>query len=97
MREWRTAVRFDAAPDRLPKLHLRLGLCLVAIQQFEPAIRQFKRALFIDPRLPAATKISQTIHGPDSQIVRMSIVSKLSDWVREDYRMIPIVCLPNGQ
>ena len=78
-------ISVDAAPDRA-EAHLRLGLCLVAIQQFEPAIRQFKRALFIDPRSPNMGKLSQTLFGPDSGIVRMSIVSKVSDWVREDYK-----------
>ena len=54
--------------------------------RYEPAIREFKRALFIDPTLPKLGKISATLFGPDSQIIRSSILSKLSDWVREDYR-----------
>ena len=75
----------DAAPDRA-EAHLRLGLCLVTMLRYEPAIREFKRALFIDPTVPKLGKISSTLFGPDSQIVRSSILSKLSDWVREDYR-----------
>ena len=74
----------DAAPDRAEG-HLRLGLCLVAIQRFESAIHEFKRALFIDPLIPQMGKISQAVFGPDSKIVRSSIISKLTDWVQDDY------------
>jgi hypothetical protein len=74
----------DAAPDRAEG-HLRLGLCLVAIQRFEPAIHEFKRALFIDPLVPRTGQISKAIFGPDSQMTRSSIISKLTDWVRDDY------------
>ena len=75
----------DAAPDRADA-HLRLGMCLVAMLRYEPAIREFKRALHIDPTIPKVGKFSSTLFGPDSQIVRSSIVSKLADWVQEDYR-----------
>ncbi len=75
----------DAAPDRADA-HLRLGMCLVAMLRYEPAIREFKRALHIDPTIPKLGKFSSTLFGPDSQIVRSSIVSKLTDWVQDDYR-----------
>jgi hypothetical protein len=74
----------DAAPDRA-EAHLRLGLCLVAIQRFEPAIHEFKRALFIDPLIPQMGQISKAIFGPDSKMARASMISKLTDWVRNDY------------
>lgn len=74
----------DAASDRA-EAHVRLGLSLVAIQRFEPAIHEFKRALFIDPQIPQMGKISKTIFGPESQMARSSIISKLTDWVRDDY------------
>lgn len=74
----------DAASDRA-EAHLRLGLSLVAIQRFEPAIHEFKRALFIDPLIPQMGKVSKVIFGPDSQMARSSIISKLTDWVRDDY------------
>lgn len=79
---YRSAV--DVAPDRA-EAHLRLGLCLVAIQRFDSAIHEFKRAIFIDPLLPQAGKISKVIFGPDSKAVRASIISKLTDWVKDDY------------
>ena len=74
----------DAAPDRADG-HLRLGLCLVAIQRFEPAIHEFKRAVFIDPQIPRSGPISKAIFGPDSKMARASIISKLTDWVQDDY------------
>lgn len=74
----------DAASDRADA-HLRLGLSLVAIQRFEPAIHEFKRALFIDPLIPQMGKISKAIFGPESQMARSSMISKLTDWVRDDY------------
>lgn len=74
----------DAAPDRA-EAHLRLGLCLVAIQRFDSAIHEFKRAIFIDPQLAQSGKVSKVIFGPDSQVVRASIISKLTDWVKDDY------------
>jgi hypothetical protein len=74
----------DAAPDRAEG-HLRLGLCLVAIQRFDSAIHEFKRALFIDPSISQMDGVSKSVFGPESKMVRSSIISKLMDWVREDY------------
>ena len=79
---YRSAV--DAAPDRAEG-HLRLALCLVVIQRFDSAIHEFKRALFIDPQIPQLGKFSKALFGPDSQLVRTAMISKLTDWVREDY------------
>jgi Tetratricopeptide repeat len=75
----------DAAPDRA-EAHLRLGMCLLTMLRYEPAIRELKRALSLDPTIPKLGKMSSTLFGPDSQIVRSSILSKLADWVQEDYR-----------
>ncbi|WP_373653857.1 tetratricopeptide repeat protein [Schlesneria sp. DSM 10557] len=80
---YRAAV--DAAPDRA-EAHLRLGLSLITIQSFQPAIRELKRAVFIDPTIPASGNQSKILFGPESDVVRSSIISKVMDWVREDYR-----------
>ena len=80
---YRAAV--DAAPDRA-EAHLRLGMSLVTIQSFEPAIRELKRAVFIDPTIPTSGNQSKILFGPESALVRSSIISKVTDWVREDYR-----------
>ena len=72
-----------AAPDRA-EAHFRLGLCYVAIQQFDSAIAKFKLALRLDPTIPKTGKKLEELLGPASQIVRNSIISKLSDWVGED-------------
>ena len=75
----------DVAPDRA-EAHLRLGLCLVAIQRYDSAVHEFKRALFLDPSISEQKSIIKPLFGPDSQLVRASIFSKLTDWVHEDYR-----------
>lgn len=80
---YRAAV--DAAPDRA-EAHLRLGLSLVTIQSYDSAIRELKRAVFIDPAIPTSGNQSKILFGPDSGLVRSSIISKVTDWVREDYR-----------
>ena len=85
--EARSAYRssVDAAPDRA-EAHLRLGLCLVTIQRFDSAVHEFKRALYLDPSISERKSILKPLFGPDSQLVRASIISKLTDWVHEDYR-----------
>jgi tetratricopeptide (TPR) repeat protein len=73
----------SAAPDRAES-HLRLALCYVAISRYDAAIKQMKRALFLDPTLPKTGSKLIEIFGPDSKVVLNSIISKLSDWVNED-------------
>lgn len=80
---YRSAV--DAAPDRA-EAHLRLGICLVTIQRFDSAVHEFKRALFLDPSISKQKSILKPLFGPESQLVRASTLSKLTDWVQEDYR-----------
>jgi len=73
----------SAATDRAEP-HFRLALCDVVVQRFDAAIREFKRAVALDPTIVNSSEKMPELFGPDSQIVRMSIVSKLGDWVRED-------------
>ena len=61
-------------------------MSLVTIQSFQPAIRELKRAVFIDPTIPTSGNQSKILFGPESALVRSSIISKVMDWVREDYR-----------
>ncbi len=81
--EYRAAV--DAAPDRA-EAHYRLGFLFVAMQHHASAVREFKRALFLDPTLPLTGDKMAVLFGPDSQIVRASIIHKVADWLREDIR-----------
>lgn len=72
-----------AAPDRAES-HLRLALCYVVVRRYDSAIRQMKRALFLDPTLPKTGEKLLDIFGPDSKIALTSIISRLTDWVKED-------------
>jgi len=81
--EYRAAV--DAAPDRA-EAHYRLGFLFVAMQHYASAVREFKRAVFLDPTLPRTGDKLAVLFGPNSQIVRTSIIQKVADWLREDIR-----------
>ncbi len=73
----------SVAPDRA-EAHLRLAVCYVAIQRFELAIQQIKITLKLDPTTPKSAKKLDTLFGPNSTIVRNSVISKLGDWVGEE-------------
>jgi hypothetical protein len=81
--EYRAAV--DAAPDQADA-HYHLGFLFVAMQHYASAVREFKRAIFLDPTLPQTGEKMAVLFGPDSQILRTSIVHKVADWLREDIR-----------
>lgn len=81
--EYRAAV--DAAPDRA-EAHYRLGFLFVAMNHYASAVREFKRAVFLDPTLPQTGDKLAVLFGPDSQILRTSIVHKMADWLRDDIR-----------
>ena len=71
------------APDRADA-HLRMGLCYVMIQRFDSAIREFKRAVFLDPSIPKSGESLSVIFGPNNKIAMNAMISKLGDWVGED-------------
>ena len=79
--EYRAAV--DAAPDRA-EAHYRLGFLFVAMHHHASAVREFKRAVFLDPALPQTGDKLAVLFGPNSQILRTSITHKVADWLRED-------------
>lgn len=81
--DYRAAV--DAAPDRA-EAHFRLGFLFTAMQHYASAVREFKRGVFLDPTLPQTGDKLTSVFGPNSQIVRTSILNKVSDWLREDIR-----------
>ena len=81
--EYRAAV--DAAPDRA-EAHYRLGILFVAMQHHASAVREFKRAVFLDSTLPQTGDKLAVLFGPNSQILRTSIMHKVGDWLREDIR-----------
>lgn len=88
--EWLQAYRhlktsIDAAPDR-PESHLRLGLVLVAMQQFESGITSLKRAAVLDPSLGTSIPSMVDIFGPDSDAVQNSLAHKVIEYVQRDVR-----------
>lgn len=72
-----------AAHDR-GDAHFKLAICYAVIQRFDSAVREFKRALKLDPQCVKNAKPLKVLFGPDSQIVRNSIISKLRVWAKED-------------
>src|SRR5262249_39407902 len=58
--------------------------CFVTIAQYEQAIHQIKLALQLDPMVAKSSKTLVDLLGPNSKIVRNSILTKVSDWVSED-------------
>ncbi len=73
----------NLAPDRAIG-YLKLGLCHAAMQRYETAIHEIKHALTLDPTIPQTGESLEKLFGPNSQIIRNSIVSKLGDWVQHD-------------
>lgn len=77
------ASAISAAPDQADA-HFKLAVCYVVIQRFDGAIRELKRALNLDPRSVRTAKSMKALLGPDSQIIRNSIISKVGIWAKED-------------
>ena len=73
----------DVATDR-GEAHFRLGFVYTAMQYYPSAIREFKRGLFLSPELAATGIRISMLFGPDSEIVRTSILHKVVEWVQED-------------
>ena len=73
----------DAASDR-GEARFRLGFCFATIKQYSSAVRDFKRGLFLNPEIASSGIASSTLFGPDSEVIRTSVVNKVAEWVRED-------------
>lgn len=78
---YRQAVR---VADDQAAAHLRFGIVLTVLRRYDVAEKEFQRAVFIDPQLPASGFNLETLFGPDSKLVRSSILARTSDWVNED-------------
>lgn len=81
--DFRVAV--DAAPDRA-EAHFRLGCVFVAMNRFSSAVREFKRAVYLDALLPQTGDRLSAVFGPDSQVARSTFLNRAADWLREDIR-----------
>jgi tetratricopeptide (TPR) repeat protein len=76
----------QAAPDRATP-RLKLGITYCALNHPDLAAREFKRALVIDPGLPAtATRLEDLFGGPQGDVSRNRLLMLVGDWVRQDIR-----------
>ena len=73
-----------AAADDQAEAHLRYGVGLAVMKRFDEALVQFKRAVFIDPQAPNANLSLQSLFGPESHVVRSSLLSAAADWLQAD-------------
>lgn len=70
--------------DDLAALHLRYGIMFAALARYDRAAMEFRRATHIDPALPISNFTLESLFGPDSQLVRASILSRITQWAGDD-------------
>lgn len=80
---YRNAV--EAAPDRA-EAHVRLGFASLAMNRYPEAVREFKRALLLDPRTGKSGETLSSVFGPDGQPVRAAIMRDVPRWTGENLR-----------
>lgn len=73
----------SAAPDRA-EAHLGLAISYMTISQFDLAVRELKRALKHNPEVQLSGKKLEQVFGPNSKVVRNSVISKVAHWVKAD-------------
>lgn len=70
--------------DDLAEAHLRLGFALLTVHHYDTAAAAFKRALHLDPSLPQSGFTLESLYGPDSDLTRASIISRVTEDVEKD-------------
>lgn len=80
---YKTAVQ-DAG-DR-PEARVRLALTHAALGSYGSAVRELKIALQLNPALPSVGESLDDLFGPDNQMAKLSLISRVSAWVRQDLR-----------
>jgi hypothetical protein len=78
---YRSAI--EAAGDR-GEAQFRQGFTHTVMQHYAPAIREFKRGLYLDRDLPLNGIQLAMLFGPGSEALRTSVLHKVADWVKED-------------
>lgn len=78
---YRSAI--DAAGDR-GEARFRQAFTYAVMQHYGPAIREFKRGLFLDRDLPSNGIRLAMLFGPGSEVLRTSLLNKVAAWVKED-------------
>jgi len=80
---YRSAI--DAAGDR-GEARFRQGFTYTAMRHYQSAVREFKRGLVLDSKLPESGIGLPMLFGPDSEAMRVAMFHKVGDWVKEDPR-----------
>lgn len=75
----------STAPD-LPQPRYRMAIALAAMSRFGPAADEFKRLMRIAPDWPVQGERLDDVFGPDNDLARLAVLSKVAEWVREDVR-----------
>ncbi len=81
----RYKVAMNAANDR-PEPYFRLGFALAAVGSFDSAVKYIKEGLDLDPRWPAHGERLEAIFGDDNRLAILSLIERVTGWVREDIR-----------
>jgi hypothetical protein len=75
----------EQAPDRLPA-RSKLAYTMTLQGAFSLAATEFKRIATQDPDWPVTGVSLEQAYGPNSELMRASVMQRVSAWVREDIR-----------
>jgi hypothetical protein len=75
----------EQAPDRLPA-RSKLGYTMTLQGAFSLAATEFKRIATQDRDWPVTGVSLEQAYGPNSELMRASVMQRVSAWVREDIR-----------
>ncbi len=81
----RYKVAVNAANDR-PEPYFRLGYSLAAVGSFDSAVKYIKQGLDLDPTWPSHGERLEAIFGDDNRLAILSLIERVTGWVREDIR-----------
>jgi hypothetical protein len=73
------------ASDR-PEPYFRLGYALAAIGSYDSAVKYIKQGLELDPQWPTRGDRLEAIFGDDNRLAILSLIERVTGWVREDIR-----------
>ena len=73
------------ADDRADS-HIRVAFASAALKRYPEAVHEFKRALSIDPHVGDPGESLESVLGPESRVIRATIINDIARWTREDLR-----------
>lgn len=75
----------SSANDR-PEPYFRLGYALAAVGSYDSAVKYLKQGLELDPQWPSHGEHLEAIFGDDNRLAILSLIERVTGWVREDIR-----------